>query len=259
MLTYGGYQELCALGTTEGPLQSMALDSLLELAANLPHFTHHKPPPTQLPPTKYCRYMDSDLFPFDLTLVIIGGRTARIPVHRRIMIESSDVFSVMLEGPYREGRSNEVTLQGTAPSTFLALVHHLYGCGWLCPHSPPQGTQDPPLESYGTHELIECIGSASTEPLAATHCLSVMVCAGQYLLNHLSTLCQHAAVRYVLPSNVVDMFCLSRMHECYCLSESCLRVVMAMGELRRDVFRNLITSYVGNDVLNMFKMFLNIS
>lgn len=263
MLDHGGYRELSLLLTSSEnhSSQTMALDSFCLLVSALPHFTNHTPPPMPAPPTQYCRYVDSDLCPFDLTLVVL---TNRIPVHRHVMIGASNVFRVMLEGPYKEGRVNEVTLN-THPTAFTALVHHLYGCTWKCPrvdHTLVTSTDRPhPLTTPTdcTQQLISSIAYDTHSPLDTAHCLRVMVIAGQYLLDELSTLCQHAAVQYVLPSNVVEMFYLSRMHQCHCLSESCLRVVMAMGEARRDVLRDLLTSYVSNDVLNMFKMFITIS
>ncbi len=255
MLDHGGYQELCSLLiSTDECLQTRALDSLSLLVLSLPHFINHTPPPTHPPPSQYCRYMDSDLCPFDLTLVVL---TNKIPVHRHVMSGASDVFHVMLNGPYREGCCSEVQLVHNHPSAFIGLVHHLYGCSWECPRvdkpHPLTTSTDP------TEQLITSIACETPVPMATAHCLRVMVIAGQFLVDELTILCQHAAVQHVLPSNVVEMFYLSQMHQCHCLSESCLHIVMAMKEGRRDVLRDLITSSVSDDVLNMFKLFITIS
>lgn len=258
MLSYGGFQEICELAGPESELQSLALDSLLELVARIPHLQHTPLPPTPPPSHSHCRHMDSDHLPFDLTLVISDCEvTASVQVHREVLAQASDMFRVMLEGPYSEARSNKVTLRDTPPLAFVGVVHHLYGCSWQCPKALLHPTINDKSQPCSNESLITSIAGDSSE---AAHCLRVLSCAGKYLLSELSTLCQHtAAVQYVLPSNVVEMFYFARLHECYCLSESCIRLVMTMGESRSEVFSNMISSYVGDEVLSMLKMFLSIA
>ena len=224
----------------------------------------------QIRPT--CRYLDTDHYPFDLTIVVHGpeGGVARVPVHKSILIESSDVFRVMLHGEYSEAASSEVLLKDLPPLAFVSLIHHLYGCGWLCvdvfnhplldvPHVPTDG-----LSTLVTRHILKSITShhpCVEESVRAEHCLLTLMCARRFLLQELSTLCQHAAVQFVTPSNVVDMFLFSRIHKCYCLSESCIRVVMAMNhcQLRTDVFRDLVMSCEGEAVLGMLRLFITMA
>ena len=265
MLSYGGFEELSQLATTNGDLQTMALDSLLTLALNTQQFNNDHSVTTQPSPVTHCRYVDSDHYPFDLTVVVCDDRgcAASVPVHRQVLIEASDVFQVMLEGGYREGTQDEITLRDIPPLAFVSVVHHLYGCGWQCPQVYTHTVLELPPKQQERSLSMDLIDSVTDSVLEghndAVHCLSVMVCAGRFLLSDLSTLCQHEAVRFMLPSNIVEMLYFAGMHECYCLSESCVRVVMTMGELRKDVFRDLVMSYVGETVLSMLRLFLTMT
>lgn len=310
MLSYGGFRELTSLACSEDnvDLQYMALESLLVLAVNSQQATPTKRRdsftmdtpftskamsgdfPTvelgcalerfcetnvsrdrscdQVQPT--CRYMDTDHYPFDLTIMVHGPEwgVARVPVHKSVLIESSDVFRVMLQGEYSEAASNEVSLKDLPLIAFISLVHYLYGCGWQCgdvfnhplfggPHLPTDG-----LSTLATRHIIKSITSHHNpcveERVQSEHCLLTLVCARRFLLPELSIVCQHAAAQFVTPCNVVDMFLFARIHECYCLSESCIRVVMAMDhcQLRTNVFRDLVMSCEGEAVLGMIRLFI---
>lgn len=88
----------------------------------------------EVPNKVFCCYHDSDHCPFDLTVVVSDKHTTlQMPVHRSILSESSDVFSVMLSGHYKEALCNEVCIREVPPLAFMSLLHHIYGCGWLCP------------------------------------------------------------------------------------------------------------------------------
>lgn len=220
-----------------------------------------------------CRYLDIDHCPFDLTVVVHGpeGGVARVPVHKSVLIESSDVFRVMLQGSYSEAASTKVLLKDLPPSAFVSLVHYLYGCGWQCkdivkhPLSQSTHTFADGLATLATRGILKAItsnspvGEEQTEELE--HCLWVLVCARRFLLTELSILCQHAAVKFIAPTNVIDMFYFARIHECYCLSESCVRVVLAMHycQLRTEVFKDLLMSCEGEAVVDMIRLFVRMT
>ena len=169
MLGYKGLQILSDLAVKEElETQAMALNSLLALVKNvqklsckrsftvpeedstpmrkrvrldcspsssteevvLPHYTYIAEAPNKV----FCRYHDSDHCPFDLTIVVSSNHTTvQVPVHRSILSESSDVFSVMLSGHYKEALCSEVYIREVPPLAFMSLLHHIYGCGWHCP------------------------------------------------------------------------------------------------------------------------------
>ena len=353
MLGYSGFQLLCGLargGSGDGDsggvtndiheagvdVQSMALDSLLQLAHNMirpsSRKRRHSYPSTSddslldgLPPSKAprlslshqeslpvelttpqscgpslaqnlkksaltkCRYADYDHCPFDMVITVENkGSSPQQPppplsmqVHRSMLIENSDVFAVMLGGQYMESSRSEVVLHKIPPLAFLSVIHHTYGCGWQCDKviervcepeyfaaSNVGSNED---ESVSRHELNlsltsdllisqivdKCAGE--TEKRLAEHCLQVLSCAGMFLLPELVTLCEHEAVRYLVPDNISAMFRFAELHWCLCLAESCVRSLVNLphSNQRTEILRDVIMeSAQGETALDIIRVFL---
>ena len=325
MLGYRGLQLLSDLAMEASATQTKAVHSLLALAQNIQRLSQKrrfsvsdedtttplcKKPRWSSPCSSteeeisphdmynpedsskvFCRYHDSDHCPFDLTMVVSGDSTARFSVHRSILIESSNVFRVMLSGHYREAHCNEVCVQEVPPLAFMSLLHHIYGCGWLCPvvmenaqqntqerdlvagdktttskSSPDnclevshEGQEGPPTVYTTSATMIEGVCCCTRDYRIAAHCLQVLACAGRFLLPTLMAQCEHHfAASLLSPSNVVPVFHFSRLHQCCCLAESCLHCVLAMphSELRSEVFAELLASSEGTSVLGMIEVLL---
>ena len=225
----------------------------------------------------YCRYMDTDFHPFDLTIILHSslGHTVRVQAHKSTLIEESDVFRVMLAGSYKESSCGEVHLHSISPCGFLAVLHHMYGCGWPCKKvlhavanrwgredgSTMEEDSQQDLLSLTTDALLHEIVSACQDMEDADrteHCLQVLACAGRFLLPDLITLCEHAAAKALEPGNVVAMFHFAQLHQCFCLAESCIRALVSIPclQVRTDVFRELLTSAEGEAALQIILLFL---
>lgn len=227
--------------------------------------------------SRYCKYMDTDHHPFDLILVLHppSGPVLRAPVHKSTLIEHSDVFRVMLDGSYRESSGREVHIHSISPHAFISLLHHLYGCGWQCRavHTRPIRTagsgsigmdeaplhSDPLVETSGV--LLRAIVSGckdSEEGERMEYCLQVLACAGRFLLPDLMTLSEHEAARYLCAGNVVAVFNFARLHQCFCLAESCVRALVNLPHLhlRTQTFKELLTSSEGEAAIQIIHLFL---
>jgi hypothetical protein len=241
----------------------------------------------------HCRYMDTDFHPFDLTLILHSplGREVKVQAHKSTLMEESDVFRVMLAGSYKESSCGEVHIHSISPCGFLSLLHHMYGCGWRCKEvlkmavaswgreggwneermdsggGMGMGMEEnavavqPDLLSKTTTILLGEIAAAcpdKEERDRTKHCLQVLVCAGRFLLPDLVTLSEHAAAKSLQPGNVVAMFHFAQLHQCFCLAESCIRVLVTIPhlQLRTQVFKELVTSTEGDAALQIILLFL---
>ena len=323
MLSYQGLELLIALVKEEdsGELQMAATDSLLALARNMQkagrkrNCRHPEETPSlasrprtdlskwwpvgeefregelQAPPiatgTKsFCKYHDSDHCPFDLMIHISNSSASvHLPAHRAVLAESSEVFTVMLGGQYRESQGSEIHIQDVHPIAFTSLLHHTYGCGWLCPrvleevlHSEDsdggascqdsrknidtESGEDPAL-SNGEHSDTGGTGiSAMTDSIiekivssfefledrqSARHCLRVLAVASKFLFPGLCSQCEAFASAYLTPLNVVDVFYYSELHQSRYLSQHCIHCIVGLphSELQRKVFSELMSSSEG--------------
>ena len=231
-----------------------------------------------------CRYMDADLHPFDLTIVLHppSGPGVKVQAHKSTLMEESDVFHVMLAGSYKESSCGEVHLHSIAPCGFLSVLHHMYGCGWQCREvlnmvassSRREATsgvscvggeawrvESSDLLSQTTAILLQEIAATCQdreEGVRTEHCLQVLACAGRFLLPDLITLSEHAAAKSIQPGNVVAMFHFAQLHQCFCLAESCIRALVTIPhlQLRTQVFRDLVSSSEGEAALQIILLFL---
>lgn len=225
-----------------------------------------------------CRYMDTDFHPFDLTIILHSpsGQTVKVQAHKSTLVEESDVFRVMLAGSYKESSCGEVHIHSISPCGFLSVLHHMYGCGWRCKEvlnmvaasrrsegragrcEGGAGTPQPDLLSETTAILLHEIASSSEDRDRTEHCLQVLACAGRFLLPDLITLSEHAAAKSLQPDNVVAMFHFAQLHQCFCLAESCIRVLVTIPhlQLRTQVFKELLTSTEAEAALHIILLFL---
>lgn len=334
MIGYAGFKLLCGLAQSGRPtndiheapkLQSLALDSLLQLAHNMIRQTSRKRrhsypfgedlPSDSLQPRKAprlslshqeslpvdlaalkrigcvpsrvqnsnitrCRYADYDHWPFDMVITVKNEGASpplSIQVHRSMLVDNSDVFGVMLGGQYVESTRNEVVLHKIPPLAFLSVVHHTYGCGWQCSkviervthseqftHVAPD-TESPSLDRPNlsltsdlliSHIVDKCVGEV--ERKLAEHCLQVLSCAGMFLLPELVTLCEHEAVKYLVPDNISAMFQFAELHWCLCLAESCVRSLVNLphSNQRTEILGDMVASPNGETALNIIRVFL---
>ena len=243
-----------------------------------------------------CRYADYDHCPFDMIITVENEGSSpqqpppplSIQVHRSMLIENSDVFAVMLGGQYMESSRSEVAFHKIPPLAFLSVIHHTYGCGWQCDkvikrvceseyfahiaasNVTAESNEDKRL-SVSRHKLNlsltsdllisqivdKCTGE--TEKRLAEHCLQVLSCAGMFLLPELVTLCEHEAVRYLVPDNISAMFRFAELHWCMCLAESCVRSLVNLphSNQRTEILRDVITeSAQGETALDIIRVFL---
>lgn len=222
-------------------------------------------------PQTYCRYLDTDFHPFDLTIILHSpsGQTVKVLAHKSTLVEESDVFRVMLAGSYRESWCGEVHIHSISPTGFVSMLHHMYGCGWQCSRvmgmalagTGRSETPRPDMLSETTEVLLQEIASScqdGEERERAEHCLQVLACAGRFLLPDLITLSEHAAAKALQPGNMVAMFHFAQLHQCFCLAESCIRALVSIPQLqlRTDTFRELITSSEGDAAIHIILLFL---
>ena len=232
----------------EGLTQLMAVDTLLYLGSQYHkcpsrkrrHSTVERQSSTTLPlpietlPTSHyllssplCLYRDFDHWPFDTCIVLDDGTV--FPVHRRVLVESSEVFSVMLSGCYKESTDSSVSLHSVCPSSFRSLVHHVYGCGshcWGC-----VGEKES-IDGHYNDEVIDEIVSPIKEKEGrerGRHLLRVLISANQFFIRSLLTVAQESFMIYLCPENVTPLFIFSQMHQCALLSDATVQSLVKRG------------------------------
>ena len=301
MVEYGAFQVLCdILNDADHEFQDLALDMFLDLGQKMLKILHgenaiesyhflkvyHSQNPKNIPfytsfqdialtkpdhspsascqlfqPPDYCRLVDTDHNPFDLTLVVHNpvGDYLNVQVHRSILAEESDVFRVMLGGQYRESVSTVVHIHSVPLQGFLAMIHFIYGCGWPCRCVQSQiaemvqigVTGEETSSSDATFEGTELLINSIIAPCSSNYlaseiecCLQVLVCAGQFFLQNLITLCELSAACYLCSGNIVAMFNFSLRHQFSFLAESCILTLLDMPHSyrRSDTFKELVAS-----------------
>lgn len=314
MLDYKGLEVLVDL--THSPSttsQDMASDSLLALASTADHISQRRqqrslskeishdgqltPCREQLVPFPFhteqgqgssvCRYKDTDHCPFDFTVRVAVGRDgsiSRLQLHRAVLMEASEVFGVMLGGHYLESSYSEVFLRDVHPLAFQSVLHHVYGCGWLCgdvvrevmregereeegsAHSCMEESNEQPQDTEATSELTNSTVTAIRvyfdlpgERAAVTHTLRTLATASRFLLHDLCALCEGQAAGYLSPLNVVAMFTFSQLHQSCWLAEQCVRCVVGLPPSlqRRTCLQRLLSSAEGPTALDMIQRFIS--
>ena len=276
---------LDSLPPSKTPRLSLSHQESLSMDLSTPQSCVPSPVQNLKPGLTRCRYADYDHCPFDMVITVENEgsfpQPLSIQVHRSMLVENSDVFAVMLGGQYIESSCSEVVLHKIPPLAFLSVIHHTYGCGWQCAkviervaeseccahvtasdvesnESPSQGRLNLSLTSDLLISQIvdKCVGE--TEKRLAEHCLQVLSCAGMFLLPELVTLCEHEAVRYLVPDNISAMFRFAALHWCMCLAESCVRSVVNLphSSQRTDILRDILESAQGETALDIIRVFL---
>ena len=259
-------------------LRDAAADSILALGsspADLRPSQDHIPLQTNsgIPRQPRCRYRDYDHTPFDYMVKLDrhgtetsgnGSETeqVKLPTHREVLSEASEVFAVMLGGHFLESASSEVYLKGVQPQSFLSLLHHVYGCGWQC----REGHMTSELGSHDTsHDqddasatLITAITSTFELQLAAEvlHTLRCLATASRFLLDSMRQSCERHASLFITTATVVPMFLFSRLHGCVWLSEECMRTLLSLPHSREPLLQ-LATSSEGPAALNILQNLLS--
>ena len=250
-------------------------------------------PPITAGTKPFCRYHDSDHCPFDLMVHVSHSTTSlHLPVHRTMLAESSEVFNVMLGGQYRESQDSEIHIQDVHPIAFTSLLHYTYGCGWLCPtvleevlHSSDEDGQDVrkniDTESGEDPALSDgdCSGTGSIsistmtdsviekvvysfefleDRQSARHCLRVLAVSSRFLFPGLCSQCEAFASAYLTPLNVVEVFHFAELHQSRYLTQHCIHCIVGLphSELRRKVFRDLVSSSEGVTAMNTLETML---
>ena len=227
-----------------------------------------------------CRYIDSDHWPFDLVISVDSEQSANgthhFPVHRSILAESSEVFSVMLGGAYQESTLNEVHLREMVPSVFNTYLHHVYGCQWPCRESKGKELTASYMENFEANidgflgnynkgnlyscslmkEIVRSLDSPSHKN-QVIHYLSVLECANRFYMPSLIERCESVLSSLVTGDNLVPMFIFSSMYGSLCLSQKCISVLISLQNTARQcgILKELLETSDGQEC---FKMIENI-
>ena len=208
------------------------------------------------PTTPLCLYRDFDHWPFDTKIYLDGGHT--FPVHRCLLIESSDVFGVMLSGRYHESSSSDINLHKVPPSAFESLLHHMYGCTFsCCTNTIKCCHSDDDNEDYEMDLIINEIISPLDEgvqPLVK-HCLRVLICSNQFFVSTLLVRCEQYLQDYLRVDNIVPMFLFSQLHQSHLLARKCIQCFVSMkySHKQNDIFQELIESQDSEKFLQMIE------
>lgn len=235
------------------------------------------------PSLQVCRYIDSDHCPFDLILCVDGGRHP-FPVHRTVMMESSEVFSVMLGGRYQESSQDKVQIQQVPMAAFEALLHHVYGCAQNCrggDHAVPlsgsrrcsclkhrQLVADTSGESSQTpaeeppdpvDELVRAIASPLSPPEqgAVLETLQTLICADQFFVPALVHQCEQRLSRHITSDNLMPMFLFSQIHHSHFLARRCIWCLVSLPQSSKqvEVFKELLLSPEKESFLEMIQSY----
>ena len=224
-----------------------------------------------------CRYHDSDHCPFDFVVVLsqpgagagqTSGSVVRLPVHRNVVMEASEVFRVMLGGHYLESGSSEVFLKDVHPQAFRSIVHHMYGCGWLC----GKATSDlvtPSAESHDqsgdqqdccdvTDSTIAAVSlnfDLPSEQAAVSHTLRCLATASRFLLSSLCGESERQAAGLLSRATAVPLFLFSQLHQSCWLAEQSVRCVVGLPPSlpRRACLLQLAASAEGDTAMDMLQ------
>lgn len=294
MLDYSGQAVLVQLlGSSSSALRESAADSLLVLAATADHLSHRKllgptanasgsSTPSYTPKSRPvphdgmelmpCRYHDSDHCPFDFEILLHqnGTETAQhrsgtqqtvcLPVHRAVLMEASEVFAVMLGGQYLESGLKEVLLKNVHPQAFRSIVHHMYGCGWLC----TEATADLQASSHdlscdrsdisdSTMAAVTSNFELQNEHVYVLHTLRCLAAASQFLLSSLCGECERQAAAYFSTASVVPLFMFAQLHQSCWLAEDCVKYIVGLPPSlqRRLCLLELASCGEGDTALDM--------
>lgn len=194
-----------------------------------------------------CRYHDSDHYPFDFEVLLIQNstktaqhgsgtqQTIRLPVHRTVLMEASEVFNVMLGRHYLESGYREVLLKDVHPQAFRSILHHIYGCGWLCTEVTADFLASSHDQSCDHSNISDSIVAAVSsnfdlpnEHVQVSHTLRCLATASQFLLSSLCGECEREAATYLSKASVVPLFMFSQLHQSCWLAEECMRYVTGL-------------------------------
>ena len=208
------------------------------------------PPPPPLS-SSLCFYRDFDHWPFDTSIVL--DNDVALPVHRRLLVEASEVFSVMFSGSYKESNDSTVRLRYVCPSSFESVVHHVYGCGFHCEGRGRLVEEMDGTESYSDKLIEEIVGPINEEEgqEEAWHFLRVMVLANQFFIPSLLRAVQDAFLKYLSLGNVTPVFLFSQMHQCSMLSDASVRLLVSHGPggSQSDAYLSLVESIECDELL----------
>ena len=198
--------------------------------------------------SEYCLYKDFDHYPFD-TLVALDDQGV-FPVHRSLLMESSEVFAVMLSGRYQESASNQIYLHQISSLAFEVLVHHMYGCEFNsseCKFNSSPTDVNTVIDDDLVNNIIYSIDEREDPPARKLikRTLLALVCADQFFLSSLKQKCEELLQRFINCSNVVLMFTFSQYHQCIQLSKKCVEFLISLdqGELQKRLFVQLLESH----------------
>uniref|UniRef100_A0A1X7V0A8 BTB domain-containing protein n=2 Tax=Amphimedon queenslandica TaxID=400682 RepID=A0A1X7V0A8_AMPQE len=205
------------------------------------------PPPLSSP---LCLYRDFDHWPFDTCIILDDG--TMFPVHRRVLVESSEVFSVMLSGCYKESTDSSVSLHSVCPSSFRSLVHHAYGCG---SHCWGRVSEKEAIDEHYDDEVIDEIVASIKEKEGqerGKHLLRVLISANQFFMCSLLTAAQESFMLYLSPKNVTPLFLFSQLHQCSLLSDATVQLLVGRGPgfCQSESFLRLVRSIECDEFLS---------
>ena len=221
----------------------------------------------------FCRYQDTDHWPFDLR-ISVGSKTGpggihHFPVHRLLLVESSEVFAVMLGGLYQESQRSEVHLHELTPAVFSTVIHHVYGCNWSCKKGVEQvqalSQEYNPLDSVETlscklvEKVVESLFSIP-EKQQAVHCLLLLECANRYYMPSLLSHCEDVLGPIVSEANLVPMFMFSNMHQSHRLSRRCIATLTSLRDAEKqcEMFQELLESSDASNCLTIIEDFFHV-
>lgn len=214
-----------------------------------------------------CRYCDYDHYTFDFEVLLNqnGIKTSQhgtetepiihMPAHKSVLMEASEVFNVMLGGHFLESNKSEVYLQNVHPQIFQSILHHLYGCGWLCDealhHITPDDYQLCNHDDISNSIISTIISNFDLpqEKMDVWHTLHCLATASQYLLDSLCSVCERQAALLISECTIVPLFLYSQLHGNCHLAEEC--VLYTMCGQHRDCLLELASCSESDTAIDM--------
>ena len=221
-----------------------------------------------------CRYHDSDHCPFDYVVMLHWNgtkmaeygtgtqHTVRMPVHKTVLMEASEVFNGMLGGHFIESGKSEVILRDVHPLAFQSVLHHMYGCGWQCKEATSfihSKSHDQSCDQQNVSDSIMAVVSSNfdlpDERADVLHTLRCLGTASQFLLSSLCSECERRAASFLSPATAVPLFLFSQLHQSCWLAEECVRHVVALPPSlqRRSCLLELAQCAEGDTALDMLQ------